>query len=177
MASIVTFSGPFGADPVARLLEIKVAVHPTVGDALWAGLYLYAKIRERTGQGIDVQGVPFAPYSEGYRRRKTKELGHADTVDLFGYEHHPHMLNTVMVKAGAQQEPGGGRMPNPSEFAEPIDLFHVGFYGEEAIRARVHNEGSTKMPQRHYFDANQEERTGMENGMGERALIRVKRGQ
>jgi phage gpG-like protein len=39
--------------------------------------FAVAQIRTRTEQGIDFEGRPFRPLSEGYAKQKTKALGHS----------------------------------------------------------------------------------------------------
>src|SRR5678815_1873834 len=66
MSSQVTFIGPGGEDPVTHILSIQSALVPTVGDGLYAGQLLRAKILERTAQGVDVDGIAFVPYADGH---------------------------------------------------------------------------------------------------------------
>ncbi len=140
MASLINFTGPGGVDPTTYILNLKNLATPTAADCLLAGQFSRARIRERTAQGVDSQGVQFAPYSEGYARQKSKYLGHSDSVDLFGYQNHPHMLNSIMVSVNGQMfgenTAGAGN--------QPTTLFQIGIYDNEAAaRAQVHNEGAT----------------------------------
>ncbi len=118
----ISFKGPGGADPQQHLLTVFATGQPTQVDVLYAGQRQRSRIVQRTLSGRDYNDVPFAPYSEAYARRKSK-AGHSSTVNLFGMENHPHMLNRIMVVA-----------PTP-------DLLQLSFQGEEAVRARMHNEG------------------------------------
>lgn len=140
MASSIQFTGPGGSDPVAYILNLEHLAAPVAADCLLAGQFLRAKIRERTAAGVDAQGVSFVPYSESYARQKTKNLGHADIVDLFGADQHPHMLNSIMVSINGEMfgDNAGGAGD------QPTTLFQVGIYDEQAaMRANVHNQGAT----------------------------------
>ncbi len=59
-----TFTGP-GGKPAGA--SIRATVHtlstPTTGDLLAIGQAFRSRIRRRTQEGVDVDGVPFAPYS------------------------------------------------------------------------------------------------------------------
>jgi hypothetical protein len=46
------------------------------------GLLAREAIVRRTLSGIDADGVPFAPYSDGYATQKASELGSAAPVNL-----------------------------------------------------------------------------------------------
>lgn len=189
------FLGPAGAEPVAHIRAVASAVQPTIGDALYAGQILRTRIRQRTAAGIDAEGSPFAPYSEAYRKRKIALLGHADAVDLFGpTDPGVHMLNTMMVRCGGVELAAGDTASeDPMAMANPANLFHLGFYSEEASRARIHNEGGSfrtrlgsgkrkpkpggkpvaSMPRRHFFDANQSDLDLMGDGIRRRMLMRA----
>lgn len=166
-----------GTDPVATFRLAVRASKPTRGDLLFAGQLLVTAIRDRTLAGIDVDGAPFAPYSAAYAKRKTGALGHG-RVDLFGADHHTHMLNALQVVADSDEG------------------FGVGIYGNDELekRARVHNEGLTvrtrlgtgkgkakkggrssfAMPRRRWLDASDGERAALENAVGARIEARLK---
>jgi hypothetical protein len=78
MANLATFTGPGGSDPGA---SIRATIHalstPTVGDQLYVGQIFRSRIRQRTLSGVDVNGVPFAPYSTNgpYYFYPNKEAG------------------------------------------------------------------------------------------------------
>jgi hypothetical protein len=171
MAS-VTFNAPGGSDPVRHILDITNAILPTVGDALYGAAIAHSAIRTRTEAGQDVDGVNFAPYSEGYAKRKAKQLGHADTVDLFGPDAHTHMLNAIVFKGGGLEQALDNS--NASVNLEPINYFEIGIYGDEATRAQAHNEGLGNMPRRHFFDVNADDITAMERGMASLQESRAK---
>ena len=52
---------------------------------LQAGFQLLTIIREKTQKGMDINSVPFAPYSQGYLKQLQKE-GKPTKVDLFNLE-------------------------------------------------------------------------------------------
>jgi hypothetical protein len=65
MADFATFTGPGGSDPSVTIHgEIEALSTITAGDMLLAGQIFRTKIRQRTAAGVDVDGAPFAPYSE-----------------------------------------------------------------------------------------------------------------
>ncbi|GAC1496099.1 MAG: hypothetical protein NVS1B6_00890 [Steroidobacteraceae bacterium] len=195
-ATYPLFVGPGGTDPVQHIRSFETAVMPTVGDCVYAGQLLRARIRQRTAEGVDVDGMPFAAYSEPYRKRKIARLGHADTVDLFGFAQHPHMLNTMIVRCGSTELPANQPAEaDPFALDIPATLFQLGYYGEEAVRARVHNEGAEvrtafgtgkgkpkpggrstfTMPRRHHFDANGDDVDLMGFAIRDRMLQRALR--
>lgn len=47
----------------------------TTEDMRELGLLARERILERTAQGVDANGVPFAPYSAGYAKQKAAALG------------------------------------------------------------------------------------------------------
>ena len=168
MASSTFSTGNAGNFSLASLVQ------PTIGDGLYAASILYHNIRERTERGVDVNGSQFAPYSEGYRKRKAKELGSADVVDLFGFQNHTHMLNTIVFHTGgldAQLSNG----VHPVEGGDPLYHFEVGIYGDEAKRAEWHNTGAGRNPQRHFFDASQDDLQQMEAGIGQLIQARIQK--
>lgn len=149
-----TFTGPNGQRPSEFILKLAGAASPTVGEALYAGQALRTRIRQRTAQGIDAFGAPFAPYSESYRKRKVLMLGSSDTVDLFGMDQHPHMLNAIVVESGNVLAVSGSEMGelfgiemDPGTVSGndvPATIVSLVIHdGPEAERARAHNEGAT----------------------------------
>lgn len=217
------FTGPGGKDPVEAARELEVAVQPTAGDLLLAGQILRSRIVQRTAQGLDADGAPFAPYSTkgpfyfypdggagrtheqrakqaAGRHKKTGKIGQRTrlgikydsyaaakaaqgrgNVDLFGLVQHPHMLNAMVVKAGGAEidQAGEGFFGGGSELdafgqSTPTSQLHIGFYGEEAERAKGHNEGTKHLPRRHFFDASADDLKLMSDAMGQRMLARAK---
>jgi hypothetical protein len=64
MADAATFTGPGGVDPrISIRREVAALSTVTAGDLLFIGQGYRSKIRERTFAGTDVNGAPFAPYS------------------------------------------------------------------------------------------------------------------
>jgi hypothetical protein len=235
MAQLATFLGPGGQDPITVAHNLELAFVPTQGDILLAGQILRSRIVQRTQNGVDVNGAPFAAYSTngpyyfypdrdvagaksraerlttvGNRFRETGKQGVRTTVavkgkdkrragvgirydsyaaaksahgrsnvDLFGMVQHPHMMNAMIVKAGGSEldmsadlVAGIGDMDAFSQH-EPCSQMHVGFYGEEAERARSHNEGTKHLPRRHFFDASPEDLQIMTTAMANRMLARA----
>jgi len=220
MADFATFTAPGGGDPGTAIRAVVAALTiVTVGDLLYVGEGYRSRIRARTFAGVDVNGVPFAPYStkgpfylypnKGATRdrnaRATASAGrHAKTgrigvrtptgikyasyaaaheahgtpgVTLFGMEQHPHMLDSIMVKAGGQEvgSAGTGSFGSPLEAFEgnsPCNLLALGFYGDEAARARGHNEGTSKLPKREFFALSISDLAWGERAIGTRMSIR-----
>ena len=147
MASLpITFTGPKGEPPEHHILRIEQAATITTEDVLYAGEILRSRIRQRTLAGLDVHGGPFIAYSPAYAKRKAARLGSSDVVNLFGYEHHPHMLNAMLVRAGGMELGPDDHAPAASANPQPVPatLLQVGFWNEEAAtKAQVHNEGAT----------------------------------
>ncbi|HEX4138361.1 MAG TPA: phage virion morphogenesis protein [Bryobacteraceae bacterium] len=172
-----TFTGDGGGDPIAQFHLVIREAAPTRADLLFGGSLLIAGIRDRTVAGVDVDGSPFAPYSEDYAKRKSGALGHG-RVDLFGADHHTHMLNALQTVVDGD------------------DSFGVGIYANDELeeRARVHNEGLTirtrlgsgrhkpkkegkasfDMPQRRWLDANMSEVQSVNQAIGERIDDRLR---
>ena len=187
-----------------HILQIAADAVANVSDAVLAGQLLRSRIAERTARGVDARGASFVPYSEAYAKEKAVRLGSADTVDLFGYVHHPHMMNAMVVRVNGSEMGASPLslfgMPVFQGFGgsvnrTPAQMLEVGFYGEEATRARVHNEGaevrtrlgsgkskkqkkdgksSFNMPMRHFFDANEEDIRLMELAIGNNINARLK---
>ena len=64
MSAYATFTGPAGEPAgVAIRREIHALTTPTVGDHLFVGQVFRSRIRQRTAEGIDANGNPFAAYS------------------------------------------------------------------------------------------------------------------
>ncbi len=184
------FVSSTGQDPAAAIEGIIRVIQPTVGDALYGGQIIRSEILQSTAQGLDANGIPFAGYSPDYAKQKLKKLGKNSPVDLFGPDQHVHMLNTILVKAGGFEVTIGD---TPQDIGTPSDLFEIGFYGQESIRAKAHNEGASirtrlgtgkgkrskgkstaTIPQRNFFAANQARQDLAAFGIGERMMARAK---
>lgn len=169
---LASFNGPAGRDPLTTWIDLRLAATPTLGDALYAASIAHYNIRSRTERGVDYQGNDFVSYSEKYARRKAKELGHSDTVDLFGYQSHPHMLNSIVFHgAGFEQALNGFSSGFTGD--QPIDSFQIGFYGEEADRAQAINDGLGHQRRREFFNLTQDVVHQMEDGVGQLMTARV----
>src|SRR4051794_35182264 len=57
-------NGKFGTEAETRILEIRDALRTTEGDLLAAGMSQRTRILQRTAAHVDVEGSPFAAYSE-----------------------------------------------------------------------------------------------------------------
>jgi hypothetical protein len=124
-------------------------------DKLFGGQFIRSRILERTSRGVDAEGSTFTEYSPGYAKQREKHGSRTDQVDLYGFEHHPHMLNAMMVE-------------------QTTTGFQVGFWGEEAERARWNNEGTDRAPVRGFFHATAEDVSDVQSAMGQRMEVRLK---
>ncbi len=103
-------------------------------------------------------------------------------VNLFGMEQHPHMLDALMVRAGGAESTlmdaefalGGSPEMNAFEQNQPCAAMQIGFYGDEAERAKGHNEGNSKLPKREFFALNASDLAWGEQVIGERMLMRAR---
>ena len=175
MNGLPIFVGPNGSDPVASIEALLGNAAPTVGDALFAGHLLRSRIYQRTASGVDAEGNQFASYSPKYEHRKLAFLGSASPVNLFGPANHPHMMNMMMVRCGGTLLSPDDSPPGDTEFPLKTHLFHLGFYGEEATRAQAHNEGTERLPRRHFFAATPEDVDLMGFAIRERIYSRMAR--
>ena len=129
------------------------------------------KVGQRTRLGIKYEGYGAAKAAHGRA-----------TVDLFGLVQHAHMMNAMIVKAGgAEVDQASADFLNDN--GSELDAFtrntvcstlHVGFYGEEAERAKGHNEGTKHLPRRRFFDASADDLKLMTDAMGQRMMARAK---
>lgn len=202
MPNQATFQGVGGADPVLNITKFQKGMTVTPADCVAAGETLRARILDRTARGTDANGQPFAPYSQRgpyyfYPNRKagvgkfTEKQRKASSarlnrkidkagvrtpyglrfesyaaakaafgrthVDLFGLDNGPHMLNGLIV-----QSPSSGE-----------SVVRIGFYGEEAGRAKGNNEGIGRLPKRQFFKANADDLNAMREVIVGRMKARV----
>jgi hypothetical protein len=128
----------------------------------------------KTRSGV---GIRFDSYGDAKR-----SFGRGDSVDLFGLEQHTHMLNTILVKVGGEVDQDTDAIVNAPEATAmakttPTNDLRVGFYGPEADRARGNNEGAGHLPERHFFDANQQDIDLMGESIQARMLTRARAGR
>lgn len=94
----------------AKISGPKLADLVRIPPRVWgdAGKELRDRIRMRTrSSGVDADGKPFAPYSEGYARAKAKHGGMVGggRVNLTSTKAGSHMLDTMLVRASADRNP------------------------------------------------------------------------
>ncbi len=137
--------------------------YPAKGQSLKArGKAAGRRSKATGGAGVRTPyGIRYASYGAA-----KAALGRG-TVDLFGIEHHPHMLNAMAILAGSASLPFG-QSAGGGENLAPVDAIQIGFWGDEAKRARGHNEGTAKLPRRRFLDASESDKAAMERDMGER---------
>ena len=95
---------------VAHLTGKRLSDAIRVPERVWldAGTELRRRIIQRTrGRNVDADGAPFEPYSEGYARAKAKKggVGGGGRVNLTGAAAGPKMLDGMVVRASATQNP------------------------------------------------------------------------
>jgi hypothetical protein len=138
------------------------AALPNESDGLYVVQRERSRILKRTAAGVDAQGRQFTAYSKRYAKQKAK-FRDPSTVDLRG-RNAPHMLQAMVVTSGSLKENG--------ESAAPVQTLAIGFYDERAaLLARVHNEGTRRMPRRNFFSA-ENDIGAMERDLSERVQAR-----
>lgn len=191
--------GPRGVNAIARIQTIKKALALTREDKVEAGKLLRSRIIKRTREGKDTNERPFIPYSrngpyyyypQGSSRRargnargtvvrrvrrntggdvrRTRGGGlkfdsYADfkrsirpgPVDLTG-PNSPHMLDNIRVD-GRDGE--------------------LTLRGDDAAKARGHNEGAGNLPRRKFFAASRTDLLEMQRIMAARIKKRIEAGQ
>ena len=73
---------------------------PTAEDMRQIGLMVRERIVRRTRQGLDADGMAFAPYSPEYAKRKAASLGSASPVNLTVSGAMLNQLQIVKVEPG-----------------------------------------------------------------------------
>jgi hypothetical protein len=152
MATIAQAAGDL--DALADALESGRIFNEA--DRMFGGQFVRSRILDRTARGVDVHGQQFAAYTARYAKRKANAGGRIDQVDLYGIEHHPHMLNAMLARVTASG-------------------FEVGFYGDEAVRAEAINEGTDRMVERRFFAPSEQDLIDLHEAMANRASIRMQR--
>ncbi len=120
------------------------------------------RIGTRTPYGIRYDG--------GYAEAKAAHG--RSTVDLYGLEQHPHMLDAMLVRAGGMEI--GGGMDIATEAAGQCDHLTLGFYGTEAARAKGNNEGTSHVPARYFFALNSDDLAAGSEMLANRMEARAK---
>jgi hypothetical protein len=127
---------------------------PTEADMLLAGANQTTRIRQRTQEGIDVNGVPFAPYSPGYAKTRAKAGRNTTPVDL--------LFSGRMLTSMVPQVTG------PNTFAISVMDQDAQTYGPAL------NDGKGRMPERKFFSTSQQELNAMAADLGGAIAIRTK---
>lgn len=111
----------------------------------------------------------------GYREFKLQGLGRSG-VDLRG-PRQPHMLASMLLKVGAVTDRGGLALASVGAYGQPANEIRLGFYGEEAIRAKGNNEGAGRLPRRRFFAASRQDIQFMQQDIGSRIAARIRAGR
>ncbi len=153
----------------ARGLELNLDdALPTEGDILFAMQRQRTRIVQRMDRGIDADGQPFAPYSPAYAKKRDKSGRNVSPVDLTWSG---RMRNSMQVSAdnfrlgpGASEERIGLK-----DFKSKARQGRVGIYDpENAAKAEGHNEGTAKLPRRHFLDSSPEDNRNVALDLEER---------
>lgn len=133
----VTFETVNGGDPDKALTDLFRNILPTADRMQAAAAAQIARIRHRTQQGVDVDGNPFAPYAESTVKQRTRKGLSSSPVDL--------TVSGAML--GAMET----EIRSDTEFAIAVNDADI------AIRGQAINEGTSRMPQRRFFDTSTDE--------------------
>jgi len=121
-------------------------------------------------------GIKYASYAAA------KAAHGSSTVTLFGMQQHPHMLDAIVVKAGGSEITqaaagftSGGDM-DAFMANQACSSLQLGFYGDEAERAKGNNEGTKNSPARRFFALNGQDIAWGERSIAQRMMIRAKAG-
>lgn len=93
-------------------------------------------------------------------------------VDLRGPSA-PHMLQAIIVRVGGLVSQVNDLFTG--ENTAPASEITIGIYGDEALRASGHNEGTAHLPRRHFMGANDSDKTAMMDDILSRMIARVKK--
>lgn len=119
-------------------------------------LKIKKQIRDRTANGIDMDGKPFKPYSEIYLQQKAdyQSKGKVSMVSMARASNVNLMLTGTMMRSKSmevRQDPG--KLQCEIFFPDkPL-----------AIRAWTHHTGAGKMPQRKFFGVSKDEESKIYN--------------
>ena len=176
-AGFVPYSekGPFyfypNKDAVGSIRGASATVlkaRATAAKGRWGALRLGKGVKSLTGSSLKRGGlfgasrtrvgIKFASYAAA------KAAHGGDTVNLYGMEQHPHLLDGMIVKAGsAMSDPSqemqdfgfaqneASMLNSVSAYSEPCDAFYIGVYDERSARGRGHNDGTSRLPRRHWL--------------------------
>jgi len=126
------------------LEKLPVELQPNGSDLWRVAANQVQRIKDRTGQGIAVDGTSFSPYAK--RTRKEPPVNLFETGA---------MLGSMTVEA------------NDNEahifFADPL----------QAAKAGYSNDGTPKIPQRHFFGVSLQDRDAIESEIRELVFQRV----
>lgn len=136
--------------------KLKKDLAFTQDDLRYAAERQRDRIVKRTGQGLDVDGIPFKTYSNKYAERKSKTGRDSGIVDLTWSG---RMLKALKVNQVSATNPGG--------------FFVLGIYGAEGVRAAVHDGGLGKAPRRKFMGVTQQEKFLIARDIASRAKARA----
>lgn len=118
------------------LTQVALGLQVIDEDLEEAGTMVLARILRRTRRGLDVNGVPFAPYAESTRRQRKKRRRRSSKVRL---------QDTGKMLAAATSRVSG---------SEAVLHFSS---ATEGRKARWHNEGTRHLPERRWFEASDDD--------------------
>jgi phage gpG-like protein len=148
----ITFLSNKGAAASTVVLKLSKDLQQNEQDMRYAADRQRDRMVRRTGKGVDADGQPFRPYSNKYAERKAKSGRDSGKVDLTW----------------------SGRMLKAMRTSRVTDRsFVIGIYGDEGVRAAVHNYGMGKAPVRKFMGANQQDRVSILKDVVSRRMARA----
>lgn len=165
-----------GRDVQVRIGTLDQYLTPQAREEILRRLAMLAigRIKRRTGQGKDVEGKAFAPYSKGYAKQRTQAGRNATppTLLLSGA-----MLGSMKILRSTSQEAvigfeGSAAATKFTKRARPSKnrktgarVTHSVGAGSKrvanALKARWNDQGEGKNPRRHFFGLSPEDRRAL----------------
>jgi hypothetical protein len=199
-----TWRASRGGTPDERVARIQVDVKPIASDLLTAGQFQRTRILERTALGVDVDGKPFAPYSNRgpytyypaggkagakglsvkTRRASAKRFAKLTVSGVIA----PEGLGVRFASYAAFKFIGLGRTvvdlmgPRAPHMLQALIVkvesdtqLRIGIYGDAAARATGHNRGTKRLPKRRFMGANPADLKAMAREVFEHIAARLRR--
>lgn len=164
----------FGGAPMELLTSLlSGAVHMTAADMRYTLERQKTRILERTARGVDINGAPFAPYSNkgpyyyypgrasknrsGAASRVAKKTGGKKTPLGVKFTSYGDFKRSLGRSAVDLMGPTAPHMLQAIVVTASADEGKIGIYGPEADRAEGHNVGGGHLPRREFFGASAED--------------------
>lgn len=191
--------GPRGVNAVARIQTIKKSLQLTREDKVEAGTLLRGRIIKRTREGEDVNGHAFTRYSNkgpyyyyppgrtrrargnfrGSVVRRVRNITGGDVIRTKGgglkFDSYADFKRSI--RSGTVDLTGphrGGMLDSIRVDGRDGELTLT---GDNAAKARGHNEGTRRLPKRRFFAASRNDLIEMQKVMARRIMKRIEAGQ